>query len=49
MVDFGGGTTTTAVFAGGRLVHVDAFAVGGNHVTMDIARGLNCASPMPSG
>ena len=28
------------VFAGGHLVHVDGFAVGGNHVTMDIARGL---------
>jgi cell division protein FtsA len=29
-----------AVFAEGRLVHADAFAVGGHHVTMDIARGL---------
>ena len=28
------------VFAGGHLAHVDAIAVGGNHVTMDIARGL---------
>ncbi len=31
----------SAVFAGGSLVHVDAVAVGGNHVTMDIARGFN--------
>src|SRR6202008_2378969 len=29
------------VFAGGRFVHGDGFAVGGHHVTMDIARGLN--------
>ena len=29
------------VFAGGRLVHADAVAVGGNHVTMDVARGLS--------
>ena len=41
LVDFGGGSTTVGVFAGGRLVHVDAVAVGGNHVTMDVARGLN--------
>ena len=41
VVDMGGGTTSFAVFAGGSLVHVDAVAVGGNHVTMDIARGFN--------
>ncbi len=40
LVDMGGGTTTTGVFEGGHLDHVDAIAVGGNHVTMDIARGL---------
>ena len=40
LVDMGGGTTTIAVFADGRLVHADGFAIGGNHVTMDIARGL---------
>jgi cell division protein FtsA len=40
LVDMGGGTTSIAVFADGRLVHADGFAVGGNHVTMDIARGL---------
>jgi cell division protein FtsA len=40
LVDMGGGSTTIAVFADGRLVHADGFAVGGNHVTMDIARGL---------
>jgi len=36
----GGGTTSVGVFAGGHLVHADAIAVGGHHVTMDIARGL---------
>jgi cell division protein FtsA len=40
VVDMGGGTTSVGVFAGGHVVHVDALAVGGHHVTMDIARGL---------
>jgi len=40
-IDLGGGTTSLSVFAGGALVHADAIAVGGHHVTMDIARGLN--------
>lgn len=41
VVDMGAGTTTMAVFVGGRFVHLDGFALGGQHVTMDIARGLN--------
>ena len=41
VVDMGAGTTTVAVFSGGRFVHADGFALGGHHVTMDIARGLN--------
>src|SRR3954464_5743502 len=40
VVDMGGGTTSVGVFANGHLVHTDAIAVGGHHVTMDIARGL---------
>jgi len=40
VVDLGAGTTTVAVFAEGRFVHVDGFTLGGLHVTMDIARGL---------
>ena len=40
-VDFGGGTTTIAVFAKGEFVHVDAIAIGGQHITTDIARGLS--------
>ena len=41
VVDMGAGTTTMAVFIGGRFVHLDGFALGGQHVTIDIARGLN--------
>jgi len=41
LIDMGAGTTTIAVFSGGRFVHGDGFALGGHHVTMDIARGLN--------
>ena len=41
VIDFGGGTTTIAVFSRGEFVHVDALAVGGRHVTTDIARGLS--------
>jgi cell division protein FtsA len=40
LIDFGGGSTSIGVFVGGRLAHVDAVAVGGNHITMDVARGL---------
>ncbi len=41
VIDMGAGTTTIAVFSGGRFIHADGFALGGTHVTMDIARGLN--------
>jgi len=41
VIDMGAGTTTLAVFAAGHFVHADGFAVGGNHVTMDLARGLS--------
>lgn len=41
LVDMGAGTTTVAVFSGGRFIHTDAIALGGNHVTLDIARGLS--------
>lgn len=40
-IDFGAGTTTLAVFSGGRFVHADGFSLGGMNVTMDLARGLN--------
>jgi len=41
VIDMGAGTTTIAVFTGGRFIHADGFAVGGHHITMDLARGLN--------
>ncbi len=41
LIDLGAGTTTIAVFSSGRFTHADGFAMGGNHVTMDLARGLN--------
>ena len=41
VIDLGAGTTTLAVFANGHFVHADGFALGGRHVTMDIARGIN--------
>jgi cell division protein FtsA len=40
-IDLGAGTTTMAVFSRGRFVHADGFALGGTHITMDLARGLN--------
>ena len=40
-VDIGGGTTSIAVFMKGEFVHADAIAIGGQHVTNDIARGLS--------
>jgi cell division protein FtsA len=42
VVDMGAGTTTLAVFGGGNFQHADGFALGGHHVTMDVARGLGC-------
>lgn len=41
LLDMGAGTTSISVFSGGHLTHVDGFAVGGNHVTTDVARGLS--------
>lgn len=41
VIDMGAGSTSLAVFEAGGLVHVDAVMLGGNHVTMDIARGLD--------
>ena len=43
VVDMGAGTTTIAVFAGGRFVHSEGFALGGHNVTLDMARGLNAS------
>lgn len=42
-IDMGAGTTSIAIFLGGRLVFADAIAVGGQHVSLDMARGLSVA------
>src|SRR5258708_472658 len=41
VVEMGAGTTTIATYSAGRFVHASGFAVGGHHVTMDLARGLS--------
>lgn len=41
-VDMGGGTTAIAIFSERRFVHAETLPLGGHHVTMDVARGLNC-------
>ncbi|MCL4259664.1 MAG: cell division protein FtsA [Anaerolineales bacterium] len=38
--DIGGGTTDLAIYVNGDVWHTVALAVGGNHVTQDIAHGL---------
>jgi cell division protein FtsA len=40
-LDFGGATTTVSVFNDGHLVYADAIAIGGHHLTHDIARQLS--------
>ncbi|ETS11326.1 cell division protein FtsA [Bartonella henselae] len=44
-IDFGGGTTTFSVFSEGKFVHANALAVGGHHVTLDVARGFSMSLP----
>src|SRR5256886_8573498 len=41
VVEMGAGTTTIATYSAGRFVHASGFAIGGHHVTMDLARGLS--------
>jgi cell division protein FtsA len=40
VVEMGAGTTTISTYSGGQCVHASGFALGGHHVTMDLARGL---------
>lgn len=40
-VDIGGGTTSMAIFAEGHFIHADAFAIGANQITYDLARKLS--------
>ncbi len=43
LVDIGGGTTDVAVYRDGALKHTAVLALGGNHITNDIAVGLGIA------
>ncbi len=38
--DIGGGTTDMAIYIGGDVWHTNVLAVGGDHITSDIAHGL---------
>ena len=40
-IDMGGGTTSISIFMDGKFVHADSLPIGGNHVTLDIAKGLS--------
>ncbi len=40
VVDIGGGTTDMAIYIDGDVWHTAVLAVGGNHITSDIAHGL---------
>lgn len=40
-IDMGAGTTSFSVFADGQFAYCDAVAVGGNHITLDLARCLS--------
>jgi cell division protein FtsA len=41
VVEMGAGTTTIATYSGGRFMHASGFALGGHHITMDLARGIS--------
>lgn len=45
VIDMGGGTTDYVVFAGGILRHAGVLAVGGDHLTNDLATGLKLSLP----
>src|SRR4051794_18565983 len=40
LVDIGGGTSDIAIFKEGAIVHTGVLAIGGNHITNDVAVGL---------
>jgi cell division protein FtsA len=41
LIDMGAGSTALAMFADGQLIALDTLAVGGQHITFDIARTLS--------
>ena len=44
LIDMGGGTTDIVIFVEGSIRHSEVLALGGNHVTNDIAIGLRTSS-----
>ena len=44
LIDIGGGTTDLTIFVDGSIVHSSVIAVGGNHISNDIAVGLRTPS-----
>lgn len=40
LVDIGGGTSDICIYKNGAIVHTGVLAIGGNHITNDIAMGL---------
>jgi len=40
-IDIGAGTTNFSIFADGKFAYCDAIAMGGNHITLDLARCLS--------
>ncbi|MDR2765928.1 MAG: cell division protein FtsA [Holosporaceae bacterium] len=44
VVDFGGGTTTIAFFYKGIFCGLESIALGGEHITADVAYGLNIST-----
>jgi cell division protein FtsA len=45
IIDIGGGTTDIAIFVQGSIWHTAVIALGGNHLTNDIAVGLRTPTP----
>jgi cell division protein FtsA len=45
VIDIGGGTTDIALLTGNSVKHTAVLAVGGNHITSDLAYGLNLLTP----
>src|ERR1700754_1115691 len=41
VVEMGAGAPTIATYSAARFVHASGFALGGQHITMDLARGLS--------
>ncbi len=41
LIEFGGGNTTLSYFKNGHIVHMDTIALGGSHITNDIALGIS--------